>query len=111
MSANAQLRLGQSVMRKLANCSITVQGGAGPIPGILSSLPVEPVLGEARAQAQDIQVRVNRADVLGLGVPLRENALLSIETTLPHEGSYRVAADASDLPNTAHLILPLKKVR
>ena len=98
-------------MRKLANCTVTAQGSAAPIPGVLTSLPVEPVLGDVRVQTQDIQVRVNRVDVLGLGVPVQENTLVTVNTSLPFAGNYRVAVDPAGLPNTDHFVIPLRKTR
>ncbi len=111
MSAESQARLGRSVMRKLANCTVAAQGSAATVPGVLTSLPVEPVLGDVRVQTQDVQVRLGRVDLLGLGVPVQENTLVTVNTSLPFAGNYRVAVDPVDVPNTDHFILSLRKTR
>ena len=80
------------------------------IPAIVSNLPTEAVLGDGRAQARDISLRVNAADVSGLGHSVGENTPVTLTSTLAGvAGAYRIAS-VTQVPNTQHVFYQLKKV-
>lgn len=105
MSAASQARLGQSVMRKLANCAVTFPGGS--VLGIISNLPEQAVLADTRVQARDIQIRL---DASGLGTPIAEGQLVTVVSPL-HGGNYRVAVEPVALPDVGHVIVALQRTR
>lgn len=108
MSATSQLRLGQSVIRKMTNCMAEFAGGS--IPGVVSDLPSEAALADVRAQARDITIRLAATDVCGLGHPMDEGTPVCIHTDLPlASGSYKIAQEPTPLPNVGHIVAVLRK--
>lgn len=108
MGAAAQIRLGQSVQRRLANCSVEFVGGT--VPGIIVDQPLDAVLNDARVQSRDIGLRLLASDVSGLGHMIEEGMRLCVTTELPGlQGDYKVAVQPVPVPGSAHVLIALRK--
>jgi len=97
--------MGASVLRRMANATAQVAGGA-PINAVWSALPFDPALGGMIAQSRQVSIRVMSADLAS--TPAENAAVIVASDLAGASGTYRVG-QVTPLPDVGHTLIELKK--